>query len=168
MLVSNINGIKVYDLNGRVNVYSLRPDFARMSKSSYTATFRRQNKNKVTLVTANFKFMSSLYAEEMTLRSVLYVMEKQNITEVSIMMKRFECQPSFPLPKSFFKDTLAVMCFGRENIMGGVVETVGFSREATPFEVALYPEMCDTTVSQLHSRDDIREGYTDIMFFLSA
>ena len=80
-------------------------------------------------------------------------------------MQRFESLPSFPIPKTTINDTMGVMCFGRENVLGGVLETLDFTRELAPFELVTFPDILDANITQLQTAADTREGYIDMIFY---
>lgn len=167
MLLSHTNNFKVYNMDYRINIYLLRPDFSRIGNKPFIASFKKtcEPKNKLALVSSNFNGLSSRSAEDMLLRSVVFVMENKDIDYIQIEMKRFECFPSFPIQKSVTRNTMGVMCFGRENALGGILETVNLTRELAPFELVVFPEVLDANMTQLQTADDSREGYTDFVFY---
>lgn len=158
MLILKSNNYQVYNLRPWVNVNSLRPDFNKRK----VATFKRNQENhKVYLTSSNFNILSSRFNEEMLMRSILFVMEKRNLSAVNIEMIKLD----YPFEIQLCNKVAGVMTISRENVMGGWFKSDNFERELTPAELIIPPDVMDVVISPLEIIDPNNESYVDLVLY---
>ena len=171
MLIRVHNNVHVYDMRSKINVSVLRPDFTRYYHLSPSANGSLDNTGNLVVTASDFKQFSSVFAEGMMARVVLsYVQARSTIEpqqEFTFQASRLIVMPLNPSPTIPLQGVTGVMCMGRENVIGGVLEipAIDFARELMPGEMILMPDNHHMSLSKVNVMDNNSDGNLDLIMF---
>ena len=160
MLIRKHDNIRVYDVRSRVNVGALRTDFSRFAKTAPAANCELLGAGKLKLLSSSYKPFSSPFAEDMMMRSVLFMMESCMVDKINFQSCRLQSFPSVRDVK-----LMGIMCISRENCVGGMLNVNQFERELIPGELTVFDKSMDCNISQMTVQDVNTDGYLDVILF---
>lgn len=169
-MLQRVHGnVHIYNMHSRINVSALRPDFARYSQIPPSANCTLTGTRNLVLSDSDFKSLSSSHAEDMMMRTVLFYIDMKKCSSVNLQAARLSVSPLNPHPALSLKNVSGIMCFSRENVVGGLLEIPNkdFKRELVTAEMTILMDNTETdvAVSKLHTIDNNYDGYLDVILF---